>query len=335
MIADISLWTRAATTTALQVDLLFGFLVIVCGSVGTLVAVLLISFCIRYRRRSHEIGNPPPTNASHALEWFWSLSPLGVFVVMFIWGGNVYYHAFRAPPGALTLYVVGKQWMWKCQHPEGQREINTLHVPVGRPVKLLLVSEDVIHSFFVPAFRMHMDVLPHRYTSTWFEATRPGSYHLFCSQYCGTQHAGMVGKVIALAPAEYQKWLTYSAEGSLAMQGRQVFLKHRCLSCHSADEQARAPLLENLYGATVPLRDGRTAMADENYLRESIINPSAKIIAGHSDIMPSFQGQVTEEEILALIAFIRSLRAGGTPPRVEVSPPPVKTPLPDARENAL
>jgi cytochrome c oxidase subunit II len=326
MIADISLWTPAASTTAVQVDRLLLFLCVMCGSVGLLVAFLMIYFCIRYRRRPGETGNAPATTQSPLLEWFWTLTPIPLFMFTFAWGGTVYCAAFRPPLDATPIYVVGKQWMWKFQHPEGQREINTLHVPVGRPVKLVMISEDVIHSMFVPAFRLHMDVLPQRYTTAWFEATRPGTYHLFCSQYCGTNHSGMVGRVVAMEPADYQAWLTDSAEGSLALQGRQVFLKYRCISCHSADAAARAPLLENLLGSQVPLKEGRAVIADESYIRESIYNPSAKIVAGHSDIMPSFKGQVTEEEVIALTAFIRSLAAGQTPQRVEAFPPPPATP---------
>ena len=178
-------------------------------------------------------------------------------MVMFVWGAKVYFDAYRPPDDAATVYVVGKQWMWKFQHPEGQREINTLHVPVGRPIKLLMTSEDVIHSLFIPDFRIHMDVLPDRYTSVWFQATRPGTYHLFCSQYCGTNHAGMIGQVVVMEPAEYERWLQLRAEGSLALQGRKTFLKYRCISCHSADDAARAPVLEDLYGQPVALSDGR------------------------------------------------------------------------------
>src|SRR4051812_26021811 len=326
MIADIAIWVPAASTNARSVDLLTLYLTVVCGSVGLLVAVLLIYFCVRYRQRPGETANPPPTRQSHALEWFWTLTPIGIFIFTFLWSGAIYYAAFSPPADAMPLYVVGKQWMWKFQHPGGQREIGTLHVPVGRPVKLVMISEDVIHSLFVPAFRLHMDVLPARYTSAWFRATRPGTYHLFCSQYCGTSHAGMVGKVIVMEPAEYQTWLTYAAEGSLALQGRQMFLKYRCLSCHSATATARAPNLEDLYGARVPLRDGRTVVADDSYIRESIYQPSAKVVAGHLDVMPSFAGQVSEEEIIALIAYFRALHAGETPPRVESFPPPTSTP---------
>jgi cytochrome c oxidase subunit 2 len=322
MIAEIALWPPAASTAATQVDRLLYFLVSICGAVGLLVAFLLIYFCIRYRRRPGETGNPPQTHQSHALEWFWTLTPLAIFMFIFVWGAKVYVGAYRAPDDATPIYVIGKQWMWKFQHPEGQREIDMLHVPVGRPIKLIMTSEDVIHSFFVPDFRLHMDLLPERYTSVWFQATRTGTYHLFCSQYCGTSHAGMVGQVVVLPVDEYETWLRQGAEGSLAIQGRKVFLKYRCLSCHSGDAEARAPTLEELFGTQVALADGSTAIADENYIRESILYPSAKIVAGWQNIMPTFKGEISEEEIIELIAFIQSLKRGDTPPRVESFPPP-------------
>jgi cytochrome c oxidase subunit 2 len=333
--SGISIFPSAASTTAASVDRIGLFLFAVCFSVGMLIAVLLIGFCIYYRRRPGNDATPPATRQSHLLEWFWSLTPLAIFAFMFAWGGIVYYSAFSPPADAMPLYVVGKQWMWKFQHPEGQREIATLHVPAGRPVKLVMISEDVIHSFFVPAFRLHMDVLPQRYTSAWFQATKPGTYHLFCSQYCGTNHSGMTGKVVVLEPAEYQAWLTYSAEGSLALQGRQAVLKYRCLSCHGANATARAPSLEELFGSRVPLRDGRVVAADDNYIRESIYRPGAKVVAGHMDIMPSFAGQVSEEEVIAIIAYLRSLVRGETPPRVESFPAPPTTPPINSTESNL
>jgi cytochrome c oxidase subunit 2 len=300
------------------------------------VAFLLIYFSIKYRRRPGQVGPPPATQASHALEWFWTLTPLAIFMVIFFWGATIYVDAYRAPDDATTIYVVGKQWMWKIQHPEGQREINTLHVPTGQNFRLLLTSEDVIHSFFVPEFRLHMDALPGRYTSAWFRATKPGTYHLFCSQYCGTNHAGMVGEVVVMEPVEYGRWLEGHAEGSLALEGRKVFLKYRCISCHSADQQdARAPVLENLFGKTVHYRlpgesartqNWRTVLGKEDYIRESILYPGAKIVAGYEDIMPNYRGQVSEDEIIQLIAFIKTLGQGQTPRRVEESPPPVTTP---------
>jgi cytochrome c oxidase subunit 2 len=323
---EIALFPEQASTTAHQVDRLFYFLMAVCGAMGVLIACLLIYFAVRYRRRLDQFDPPEETKASRGLEWFWTLSPVAVFVVMFAWGAELYVGAFRAPEDATTIYCVAKQWMWKFQHPEGQREINALHVPAGKPIKILLTSEDVIHSFFVPAFRVHMDVLPDRYSSAWFEASRPGSYHLFCSQYCGTSHASMIGTVVVLPAADYQVWLEEHAEGSLALEGRKTFLKYRCLSCHSADENARAPVLEGLYERTVPLRDGGAVLADEAYFRESIVHPAAKVVAGYQAIMPTFQGQISEQEIVSLIAYFKSLQPGETPQRVEAYPPPADTP---------
>ncbi len=332
---DIALFPDQASTTAHAVDGLLYFLLAVCGAVGLLVAFLLFYFSIRYRRRPGNAATPPATIPSRALEWFWTISPLGVFLVMFIWGALVYVRAYSAPADSTTIYCVGKQWMWKFQHPEGQREINTLHVPAGRPIRLLLTSEDVIHSFFVPAFRVHMDVLPDRYTSVWFHATRPGTYHLFCSQYCGTGHADMVGTVVVQESAEYQEWLKSRAEGSLALQGRKIFLKHRCLSCHSADALARAPVLEGLYKKPVHLQDGRVVPADEQYLRESILHAGARIVAGYENIMPTFAGQIGEDEVIALIAYIESLAPGATPARVEEFPPPVRVESTDDKARRL
>jgi cytochrome c oxidase subunit 2 len=325
MLAQIIWYPHQASTTAAQVDYFLLFLILVTGSVGLLVAVLLIGFAIRYRRRP---GQPPPpmVPASPRLELFWTLTPMCIFVVMFVWGAIIYFDAYRAPDNATVVYGVGKQWMWKFQHLEGQREINELHVPIGQPVKLLLTSEDVIHSFFVPDFRVHMDVLPARYTSVWFQGSRVGDYHLFCSQFCGTNHAGMVGTVHVMEQEDYGRWLHLHAEGSLALQGRKTFLRYRCLSCHSADPDARAPVLEELYMKPVHLRDGRTVPADDDYIRKSIWDPGAEIVAGYENIMPTFKGQVSAEEINELIAFIRSLKRGDTPRRVEESPPPSTTP---------
>jgi cytochrome c oxidase subunit 2 len=335
MLGEIALYPPRASTTADYVDTLLYFLLAICGAVGLLVAFLLIFFSVRYRRRPGQVGPPPPVEDSLPLEWFWTLTPLGIFMVIFVWGATIYFGAYRAPDDATVIYVVAKQWMWKLQHPEGQREINELHVPYGRPFRLMLTSEDVIHSFFVPAFRIHMDVLPNRYTSVWFQATQPGTYHLFCSQFCGTNHAGMVGRVIVMEPADYQNWLHLHAEGSLALEGRKVFLKYRCISCHSADPNARAPVLEELFGKVVhyhlpgetsPAQNWRTVIADENYIRESVLTPAAKIVAGYENIMPTFKGQVSEDELIRLIGFIKSLGRGQTPKRVEEYPPPVTTP---------
>jgi cytochrome c oxidase subunit 2 len=326
MFADnIIFFPQQASETARHVDELLYFLVSVTGAVGLLIAFLLVFFSIRYRRRPGQ-GPPPPTGTHYGLELFWTLTPLLVFMVMFVWGATIYFGAFRPPDDATVIYGQGKQWMWKFQHPEGQREINELHLPAGRPVKMVLTSEDVIHSFFVPDFRIHMDVLPERYTEVSFVPTKPGDYHLFCSQYCGTNHAGMIGWVHVMKPADYQRWLDEHAEGSLALEGRKTFLKYRCLSCHSADERARAPVLEDLYRSRVRLRDGTSVVADEAYLRESVLYPGRKIVQGWEDIMPPYKGQISEEEIVELIAFIKALHRGETPKRVEAYPPPVTTP---------
>jgi cytochrome c oxidase subunit 2 len=330
MFAEVIWYPERASTTAASVDRLFWFLFAVCGGAGLLVAFLLIFFAVKYRRRPDR-PRPEPGGPTLGLETFWTVTPLVIFLIMFGWGATIYFNAYRPPDDATTIYMIGKQWMWKAQHPGGQREINELHVEAGQSYRILLTSEDVIHSFFVPAFRLHMDVLPGRYTSTWFKATKPGTYHLLCSQYCGSDHAGMVGRVVVMERAEYQRWLSRRAEGSLALEGRKVFLKYRCISCHSADENARAPVLEGLYDEEgrprlVTLRDGRKVPADEDYIRRSIYEPQADIVAGYENIMPTFKGQVSAEELNQLIAFIKALRPGQTPKRVEEFPPPVDTP---------
>ena len=332
MFAETTFFPEAASTTAHQVDMLFFFLLTVCGSVTLLIGVVLVFFAIRYRRRPGETGNPAETHSSESLEWFWTFTPLLIFAAMFFWGAKVYFNAYRPPDDAATVYVVGKQWMWKFQHPEGQREINALHVPLGRPTRLLLTSEDVIHSLFIPDFRIHMDLLPERYSSVWFQPTRLGTYHLFCSQYCGTEHAGMTGLVTVMEPADYEKWLHSAAEGSMALQGRKIFLKYRCASCHSADSDARAPVLEELFGKPVILDNGSVVRADENYIRESIVHPSAKIVAGYENIMPTYEGEVKEDEMFQLIAYFKSLKPGKTPNRVEKFPPPTTTPPIESKE---
>jgi cytochrome c oxidase subunit 2 len=321
MLAQFTLFPEQASTTAQHVDALVLFLSICCGLVALLVAVLVIAFAVKYRRRPGRVRTPR-IMGSLKLETFWTVTPFLIFLVMFYWGVSVYFAAYRPPDDAVDVYVIGKQWMWKVQHAGGQREINELHVALGQPVKLTLTSEDVIHSFFVPEFRVHMDVLPGRYTTAWFQATKAGTYHLFCSQYCGTNHAGMVGTVIVMEPEQYQTWLNDHAEGSLALEGRKIFLYHRCLSCHSANAEARAPVLEGLYRSRVHLTDGRTVLADEDYLRESVYAPGAKIVAGYEDIMPTFKGQISEEEMVRLIAFLKALGPGQTPARVEEFAPP-------------
>src|SRR5215813_3767791 len=250
---NVPVFPQQASDMARNVDAFYLFLVLITTFFSALIALLILYFIIRYRKTPER--EAVQIHGSTLLEVIWTAIPLGLSMVIFVWAAILYFHIQTPPEDAMEIYGEAKQWMWKFQHPGGQREINALHVPTGRPIKVTLISQDVIHDFFVPAFRVKMDVLPGRYSYVWFTPTQPGTYHLFCSQYCGTNHSAMVGKVVVLDPAEYQAWLTYSADGSLAMQGRQAFLKYRCLSCHSANSSARAPLLEGLPGSQVPLRD--------------------------------------------------------------------------------
>ncbi len=320
MFAQVTLFPEQASTVAPQVDALFFFILGITGFVALVVAVLIIYFAIRYRRV--EGARPPRILGSTRLEVAWSVIPFLIFLFMFGWGARVYFAQTQPPDDAIEVYVVGKQWMWKVQHQGGQSEINQLHVPVNQPVRLTLTSEDVIHDFFVPAFRTKVDVIPGRYVHTWFQATKPGHYHLYCAQYCGTNHAGMIGEVIVMEQADYDAWLDSNAEGSLALKGRKLFLKLQCVTCHSADSRARAPVLENLFGRTVHLRGGKTDIAKERYIRDSILNPEAEIVEGWEPIMPTFKGEVSDDEMIQLIEYIKSLKPGQTPVRTEDATPP-------------
>jgi cytochrome c oxidase subunit 2 len=318
---DVPFVPDSASTIAPQVDALFFFLLGLTLFFTLLVGFLVLYFVIRYRRRSEDEVTPN-IEGSMKLEIFWSVVPFIISMFIFVWGATIFFDIARPPEDALEIYVVGKQWMWKLQHPEGQREINQLHVPVGQPVKLIMTSEDVIHDFFMPAFRVKQDVVPGRYHTSWFTATKAGDYHLFCSEYCGTSHSEMGGWIHVMEPADYQEWLNQRAEGSLSLEGRKLFFKLQCITCHSANSMARAPVLEELYGKTVPLQNGGSVVADEAYIRESILKPRAKVVAGWEPIMPSYQGQVEEEDLIKLIAYIKSLRRGETPVRNEATPAP-------------
>jgi cytochrome c oxidase subunit 2 len=299
----------------------------------------LIFFVIRYRRRTpYEI--PRPLAGSHKLETLWSVIPFLIAMTMFAWGARVYFEQYHPPENAIEIYVVGKQWMWKIQHSTGQREINELHVPVGRKVKLIMTSEDAIHDFFVPAFRMKADVIPGRYTSQWFEATKPGTYHLFCAEYCGMNHSGMIGSVVVMEPREFDNWLSGNAGNQTpAVAGQQLYQSLGCVSCHGANgEGGRGPALAGLYGRQTLLSNGQTVKADEAYIRESIINPQAKIVAGFGPIMPTFQGQVSEDQLVQLLAFIKSLQVlnpqpatPGPSPAVTNAAPARATPAPKVK----
>jgi cytochrome c oxidase subunit 2 len=289
----------------------------------------MLYFALRYRRRQPNEATPR-IMGSPRLEWLWMLAPIPFFISFYIWGASIYANNALPPADALDVYVVGKQWMWKIQHPGGQREVNTLHLPVGKKVRLTLISEDVVHDFFVPAFRTKVDVLPGRYVRIWYQPTQTGRFKLFCSQYCGTDHASMVGEVIVMEPQEYEDWLSTHAEGSMALEGRKRFLKLQCISCHSGDAHARAPVLDGLYGRRVFLNNGQSVIADESYIRESILRPRAKIVQGWEPIMPTFEGQFEGqagvEELNQLVEYVKSIGPGGTPVRTEEFPPPVGAP---------
>jgi cytochrome c oxidase subunit II len=326
MFENFPLWPAGASSNAGNVDALFIFLLVVCGLVTVAIFIMILVFAAKYRRRmGHEAEQ---IEGSTALEVTWSVIPLVVFMVIFVWGAVIYFQERTPPQGATEVYVVAKQWMWKLQHEGGQREINELHVPVGRDVKMIMTSQDVIHSFYVPAFRIKQDVLPGRYTTAWFHATKPGTYHLFCAEYCGTQHSGMIGQVVVMEPVQYQSWLSGgSASGSLAQNGQMLFQQLGCTTCHRQDTQGRGPNLVGLYGKRVTLEDGRTVVADENYIRESILNPAAKVVSGFKPIMPTFQGIVSEEQLNQLVAYVKSLSqppsgAAGTPSLVPAGTQP-------------
>jgi cytochrome c oxidase subunit II len=304
----IPLFPEVASTMASRVDGLYLFLVGLTAFFTILIAVLIAVFMIKYKRRSpHEIG--ARIHGGMALEIAWSVIPLLICMGIFVWAADIFLAMSRPPAETMNIYVVGKQWMWKFQHLDGQREINELHVPVGRPVKLIMTSEDVIHDVFVPAFRVKADVIPGRYSHLWFEPTKAGEYHLFCAEYCGTKHSGMIGRVVVMEPDDYQAWLSGGVqEGSLASSGGKLFQDLACNTCHRPDAQGRGPVLQNLFGKQVTLQSGETLVVDEAYIRESILTPGKRITAGFQPIMPTFQGLVSEEGLLELIEYVKSLK---------------------------
>jgi len=296
-----------ASSIAFEVDLLFWTITALAVFFTTIVAIGIMWFAIRYRRRSED-EVPVQIEGSIRLELTWTIIPLILGLGVFVWGALIFVRMNRPPTDTLDIYVIGRQWMWKVQHPTGQWENDELHVPIGRPVKLIMTSQDVIHDVGIPAFRVKQDVLPGRYTEMWFTPTRAGVYALNCSEYCGTGHSKMVGKVYAMPEAEYEAWLAGVTAGeSPAAAGLRLFSNQGCVGCHQADGQGRGPNLAGVFGSQVELQGGATVLADENYIRESILNPRAKIVAGHQPIMPTFAGQLSDEQILQLIAYIQSI----------------------------
>jgi cytochrome c oxidase subunit II len=315
-----SLFPDSASRLSGDVDLLFVVWCVISVFFSALIAGLILYFMTRYRRRHPEDVGANEREANW-LEIGWSVVPLAIMLAMFAWGARVFFRIYRPPQDAVEFTAIGRQWMWKVQHPGGQREINEMHVPVNQPIRVTLASEDVIHSFYIPAFRIKQDAVPGRYTAIWFQATKPGTYHLFCAEYCGTQHSKMIGSVVVMEPQEYEIWLAGGATGkSMVASGAELFQSLACVTCHRAGNVgdtgrvARGPALEGIYNRQVKLADGRTLIADDNYIRESILTPTAKIVAGWEPVMPTFQGQVSEEQLSALITYIRSLGAVGSAP---------------------
>jgi cytochrome c oxidase subunit II len=307
----IPLFPPSASTVSGDVDGLYFLLIGVSVFFAALIWILIFVFIVRYRRRP-EWNRAVAIEGSLALELLWTIIPLIVALSIFVWGARVFFHMTRVPAATMRIDVTGKQWMWKLQHPTGQREINELHVPAGVPIELRMISEDVIHSFYVPAFRVKRDVVPGRYATTWFEATKPGAYHLFCAEYCGTKHSQMIGSMHVLEHADYERWLS-GAAGSESPRdaGEKLFASLRCDTCHNAGSGARGPDLAGLFGGTVELEGGGTESFDADYVRRSVLDPTAQIVRGFQPLMPTYAGQVTEEQLLALVAYIESL---GAPP---------------------
>jgi len=290
-----------------RVDQLYFFLLGVSVFFAGLICILIIVFAIKYRRRSDD-EQPRPITGNLGLEIFWTLVPLGLTMVIFVWGARLFFVTYYPPKDALEINVVAKQWMWKVQHPGGQREIDELHIPVGRPVELIMISQDVIHSFYVPAFRTKQDVLPGRYTREWFTPTKVGRYHLFCAEYCGTNHSAMTGWVDVMQPADYAAWLAARPQAeSMVAEGQHLFTSLGCSGCHSEQSRVPAPLLVGLAGHPVGLSDGSTMIADDTYLRDSILLPNKQIVGGFQPVMPTFQRQLSEEQVMELVAYIKSL----------------------------
>ena len=318
MFENFSLWPESASSLSGPIDRLYVFLLAVSlfFSVGIVAALLL--FSVRYRRRPGRRASP--VEGSLPLELLWSGVPLAICMIVFVWGTKLFLRSQTPPEEAMRFHVTAKQWMWKIRHPTGQSEINTLHVPVGQKIVLTMISEDVIHSFFVPAFRVKKDVLPGMYTALWFTATKPGTYHLFCAEYCGTKHSAMIGSVVVLDPAEYQAWLDGRPEERNPIEaGALLFQNLRCDTCHFpgsafAGSAARGPELAGRFGTEVTLSDGQTVRFDERYVRESVLEPQKRLSAGFQPLMPSYQGQISESDVLSLIAYLKSLKAAGKKP---------------------
>lgn len=343
---SIPILPPSASEFAAEYDQLFWYITAVTSTASVLVYAAIAYFTFRYLKTSATPNVPTPRIlGSTKVEIVWTVVPLLFFLSFWVWGTRMFNEQITLPQDAPEYFVVGKQWMWKLQHPDGQREINELHIPAGRAMRITGTSEDVIHDFGIPAFRSKFDVLPGRYVSAWYKPTLPGTYHLFCDQYCGMGHSQMVGKIHVLAPADYEAWKegTYRlvpgkspVDGSPAWEGRKLFLKLQCITCHNAESSARAPRLEGYYGTMRPLQGGAMQKFDEEYIRQSVRNPMAKVADGWKPIMPAFPvGQVDEIEMRNLVAYIKSLKPGDLPTRNDNYPAPVNAPGAPTSEGGL
>jgi len=312
MFSGFSLFPTQASTLAPEVDNLYLGIVAITAFFAVVVVIFVVYFAIKYRDDTGDKVGAPITG-SVPLELGWSLIPFFISIGIFVWASVVFFHIVRAPDQTLDIYSTGKRWMWRFQHIDGQREINELHVPVGRPVRVVFTSEDVLHDLFIPAFRVKADAVPGRYSAIWFEPTQVGEYHIFCAEYCGTRHSGMVGTVYVMEPADYQAWLSGGGVtgGTMLQQGEALFTQLACVTCHLPDGTGRGPSLVGVFGSTVTLENGSTVTADESYLRESILTSQAKTVKGYEHIMPTFQGLINEDGVAALIEYIKSMQAGG------------------------
>ena len=306
---NFRLLPEQASTFAEKVDPLFWALAIFLFIFATGVTLVVLYLGLKYKqqpgseRRSVHIENL-------WLELTWTAIPVVIAISIFAWGAVIYYDFATIPKNAIEVSVIGKQWMWKVQHANGIREVNQLHVPVNRPVKLVMQSQDVIHSFYIPAFRVKQDVLPGRYTQMWFEATKTGEFPLFCAEYCGTEHSTMGGTVIVMEPQEYEEWLNTGAPATPMAEGEALFNQLGCATCHLTGDTTRGPDLRGLYGSQVALRGGESVLADDEYLRESIMTPFAKVVEGYAPLMPSYGMQINEEQVTQLVTYIKTLTNG-------------------------
>ncbi len=308
--SNFTLLPERASTLAGWVDGVFYYALAITVFFTVLICFLILFFAVKYRRGSHANRSNPLTHNT-PLEIFWIGVPLVIVMTLFCVSTYVYYHLYKYPANAMEVYVLGRQWMWEMQYPEGRREINMLHVPAGRPVRLTMTSVDVIHDVFIPAFRIKQDVVPGKYSTLWFEATKPGTYRLFCAEYCGTEHSYMLGKVVVMEPAEYQSWLQGgSVTESMSSEGAKLFTRYGCNGCHGKNATVRAPMLDGVYGHPVPLSTGGVVTADEAYIRDSILLPRSKIVAGYEPVMPTYEGHIDEGDLLKLISYIKSIGNG-------------------------